>query len=69
MTTQPSIVVEVRDVYGIPKVYPVCAKARLFAEIAGSKTLTHATLTRVESLGYLIVDNDDSRARGWRRAR
>ena len=29
----------VRDVYGIPKVYPVNDVANLFAEIAGKKTM------------------------------
>jgi hypothetical protein len=48
------IVVEVRDVYGNRAVYPVCEAARLFAALAGTKTLTHHALTVIERLGYLI---------------
>ena len=50
-----TITVEVKSVYGQLKVYPVCSGAKLFAEIAGSKTLTHATLSKVEALGYEII--------------
>ena len=47
--------VEVRSVYGVETVYPVCAKAKAFAAIAGQKTLTVATLRQVRALGYSIV--------------
>lgn len=50
-----AVVVEVKNVYGVLKVYPACPKSRLFAEIAGSKTLTHRALTQIEALGYEIV--------------
>lgn len=53
-TAPLSIQVEVRNVYGEQKVYPICEKAKLFAEIAGTKTLTHCALTQIEQLGYLI---------------
>jgi hypothetical protein len=48
------IIVNMREVYGETKVYPVCEKARLFAEIAGTRTLTPATLKRICQLGYAI---------------
>lgn len=48
------ILVEVRDVYGNRTVYPVCNTARLFASLAGTKTLTGHALTLIERLGYLI---------------
>ncbi len=48
------IEIEVKNVYGEPKVYPMCDKAKLFARIAGTTTLTHNTLTWVERLGYEI---------------
>ncbi len=47
--------VEVHDVYGKPTVYPVGVTATLFAQIAGTKTLSHDTLCRIEALGYTIV--------------
>ena len=40
--------------YGVETAYPVCDGAKLFAKIAGTKTLTHNTLRDVASLGYEI---------------
>ena len=48
------IIVKVKSVYGEEKVYPVCDKAKMFAKIAGTTTLTHATLCLIERLGVLI---------------
>jgi hypothetical protein len=31
------MIVEIRNVYGVEQVYPVCNKAKLFASIAGTK--------------------------------
>jgi len=49
------IEVEVRDVYGQAKYYPVCDKAKLFAEIAGMKTLPIDILKKIEMLGYRVA--------------
>jgi hypothetical protein len=46
--------VEVRDVYGTLKYYPLCEKAQLFADIAGTKTLTLHAIKKIEALGYSI---------------
>lgn len=46
------IKVEVRDVYGRQKVYPICENAKRFARIAGTTTLTFGTLKLIEELGY-----------------
>ena len=46
--------VVVKNVYGTDKVYPFCMKARNFAEIAGTKTLTRDTLRLVTLLGYQV---------------
>ena len=53
-TSQPSITVEIRDVYGKPTVYPMDDAARTFADIAGTTTLTDMTLKRIKLLGYHI---------------
>lgn len=50
----PTIQVQIRDVYGRQSAYPVCDKAKLFAKLAGTTTLTHATLCIIEQLGYTI---------------
>ena len=52
---QPTIRVEIKDVYGVRTVYPVCENARTFALIAGTKTLTRDTLRHVKDLGYAVV--------------
>lgn len=49
------ITVTIREVYGIKTVYPVCITAKLFASIAGTKTLTFPTLKKIEALGYSIM--------------
>ena len=48
------IAVEVREVYGNRTVYPVCEKAKLFADLAGTKTLTHHAVIVIRQLGYTI---------------
>lgn len=46
--------VRVMDVYGKRVVYPVCDKAKVFASIADTKTLTETTLRCIQTLGYTI---------------
>lgn len=48
------IIVEVRHVYGERRVYPHCEKSKLFASIAGTKTLTDHTLCQIKALGYWV---------------
>ena len=43
-----------KNVYGTDKVYPHCEKARHFADIAGTTTLTRDTLRLVVLLGYQV---------------
>lgn len=40
--------------YGRWTYYPACEKAKAFAEIAGTKTLTENTLAQIQKLGYEI---------------
>ena len=49
-----TIMVEVRDVYGQSKIYPVCGEAQIFAEIAGTKTLLPQDIKRIQMLGYEV---------------
>lgn len=53
MTMQINVLI--RDVYGTEKVYPVCGKAKLFAGIAGTTTLTPKALKLITELGYEIT--------------
>lgn len=49
-----NILVRVTNNYGTRAVYPVCPTAQLLAELAGTKTFTHAALQKIEALGYTI---------------
>ena len=46
------IVIEIKSVYGVEKFYPICDKAKLFAHIADTKTLTPKVLVDITKLGY-----------------
>jgi hypothetical protein len=48
------ITIQVRDVYGTVKYYPMCARAKLLAGIAGTVTLTPQVLEKIRSLGFTI---------------
>ncbi len=52
--TTPTIKVQIRDVYGRQTAYPVCAKAKLFAKLANTTTLTHDARQSILALGYNI---------------
>ena len=55
-----NIYVNERSVYGNTMVYPACDKAKVFANIAGTKTLTFETIAEIKNLGYdvLILQRD-----------
>lgn len=48
------IQIQVRDVYGVPTVYPMNEQAKTLAQIAGTKTLTHRALALAENMGFSI---------------
>ena len=48
------IIVKARSVYGETKFYPANDAAEIFAKIAGTKTLTLATLGHIKSLGLQL---------------
>ncbi|WP_341714494.1 hypothetical protein [Limnobacter sp.] len=52
----PIVQIQVRNVYGIPKIYPVNKAAQVFANIAGKKTLDEADLANIKALGFLVVE-------------
>lgn len=54
--------VQVRNNYGAPAIYPANEAARLFADIAGTKTLKPDTLAKAKRLGYRIEQVADPAA-------
>ena len=54
--SKQGIVIEIRNVYGTEKVYPVCEQAHAFADIAGTTTLTPDALDHIQKrLGYELI--------------
>ncbi len=49
-----NITVEIKNNFGNEAIYPACEKSRVFAEIAGTKTLTRKTIQNIKSLGYIV---------------
>ena len=46
--------VKIKNVYGTEKIYPVCDKSKIFANIAGTTTLTDSTIFNLKVLGYTL---------------
>ena len=49
------IFVEIKNVYGVQNVYPVCDQAKFFAALAGTKTLTAQAIKLIKQQGFSIV--------------
>lgn len=49
------IFVNVKNVYGNTLYYPACEKSKIFAEIAGSKTLTLDAIEQIKKLGTKVT--------------
>lgn len=49
-----TVFVEVKNVYGVQAVYPVCDQAKFFAALAGTKTLTAPAIKLIRQAGYSI---------------
>lgn len=52
------IVASIKSVFGVQKIYPVNAQANLFAAIAGTKTLSNATICYAAKLGYVVKQEE-----------
>lgn len=49
------IKIKIKSVYGNDVIYPVCSDARLFSELAGTKTLTKQAIYVIKNLGYTVT--------------
>jgi hypothetical protein len=49
-----TITITSRNVYGTETFYPACHAAQLFADVAGTKTLTPTVLRLIEKAGYEV---------------
>ena len=48
------ITIEIKDVYGKQMYYPRCEAAKVFAALAGTKSLTEGAVRQIMKLGYKI---------------
>lgn len=48
------ILVEIKSVYGQEKIYPICPHAKMFAAIAGTKTLTLEVVAQIKKMGFPV---------------
>ena len=53
-TDELTITIEAREVYGHTKYYPLCDKAKTFAAIANTTTITEHAIKRIKALGYTV---------------
>ena len=49
-----TITVKIKNVFGTDKIYPVCDKAKTFARLTETKTLTSYAINNIKALGYTI---------------
>ena len=49
-----NITVEVKNVYGMDRIYPMCEKAKIFTRLAGTKTLSTYDISKIKELGYTV---------------
>lgn len=47
--------IEVKNIYGREMIYPACEKSKLFALLAGNRTLTTDVLAIIKQLGYSLT--------------
>jgi hypothetical protein len=56
-----AIFVKIVNQYGEERIVPHCEEAKLFAAIAGTKTLTKVTVENIKLLGYTVRIAQDDR--------
>ena len=54
----------VKSNYGAFTIYPNCETAKIFAAIAGTKTLTFPTLKLIKALGYEVIEDVQPQLKG-----
>lgn len=57
----PEITVRIDKQFGNEVIVPVCDDAKIFARIAGTKTLTGTTILHIKALGYTVRVQPDER--------
>ena len=45
---------ELKNVYGVERIYPVCDKAKILTRLTGNRTLNRDEIKLIKLLGYKI---------------
>ena len=56
------IKVRIASQFGNQRIFPACDKAKLFCTIAGTMTLTDASIKAIKALGYAVSVVQDIKA-------
>lgn len=56
--------ITVKQNYGALTIYPNCEASKLFASIAGTKTLTFNALKQIKALGYEVIEDVKPQLKG-----
>ena len=54
--------VQIKTVWGVRKIYPICDKAKLFVQLVGQVTLTDRDVEMIKRLGFTfkVVRNEET---------
>ena len=48
------ITIRISSAYGQERIYPACTSSQIFADIAGTKTLSRVVIDDIVKLGYTV---------------
>lgn len=48
------ITVEIKDVYGVKRIYPICKDAKRLCLLTGNKTFSEKDIVTIRELGYEV---------------
>ena len=48
------LTVEIKNIYGEERIYPICEGAKTFARLCNTKTLTAHSIHTIKELGYVF---------------
>ena len=49
-----TIKVEIKNVYGVDRIYPIDKNAKFFTSMTGNKTLSQTDIETIKALGFTI---------------
>ena len=50
------LLIRIKNIFGLPKVYPACSKSQLFTDLLGQSTLSQENINMIKLLGYTFKE-------------